>query len=243
MLSLKSVFVDYHVVDMLVLVLLAIIWGYLSKVNPNRLFIPKRDPRCTYPHYDSGITELANLCVVIIVPFSIYILIYISFKLNFNTNYIIPFDILGLFCAHLGSIFLTNILVNCVKLQVGRPRPDFFSVLGPNATSEINCPEDLSLKQFHEEFKSFPSGHSASAMCGSLFFVLFLNKAITSNQQWVFILLNLPLIYPIIIGCTRITEHRHHTDDVVMGLFLGTILPISFYLTRIQNVFTTTVKP
>ena len=228
--TLKEVFIDYHLLDFIVLLILAFLWGWLNRVNPRRLFVPQRDSRCSYPHYNSGISEFSNLIIVTVLPLFVYFLLYILMKCNVYLEYLKPFDLLLVIIGHLGTLCMANIVANVLKIQVGRPRPDFFSVLGTNATSEAMCPKEVPKKDFNEEFKSFPSGHSASAMCGTLFFILFLNTVIKSNQFWEKTLVFSLLIYPVIIGSTRITQHRHHPDDVIMGLFIGFIFPVLYYI-------------
>lgn len=239
----KELFLDYHLIDFLVLVVLMIVWLVLTKIKPNRLFVPKKDPRCSYPHYNHGISETQNLIIVVVVPYIAYSIIYLLFKLNVTMKYFRKFDFLFLLASHGICICVTNIIVNIIKIQVGRPRPDFFSVLGPTANADVDLPPDLPAKKFYEQFKSFPSGHSASASCGSVFFVLFLQCGQISNQVWVFVIICTIMIYPIAIGCTRITQHRHHPDDVIMGLFIGFLVSAIFFLGSQNSLFTETIKP
>ena len=243
MVTAKEIFIDYHLLDFVILIILMIVWAFMNNVTPKRLFVPKKDPRCNYPHYNSGITETQNLIVVIGVPLAIYTLLYILLKLKENLEYLKNFDFLLVIIGHIGSVVISNIIANIVKLQVGRPRPDFFTVLGNGATSETICPEEFDKKTFDEEFKSFPSGHSASAMSGTLFLILFLSKVIKSKQFWVkFLILSL-FIYPYIVGCTRITQYRHHPDDVIMGLFIGSTLPVVYFLTCSDDIYCSEVFP
>ena len=243
MISAKELFIDYHLLDFFILIILMVVWAYMNRVTPKRLFIPKKDPRFNYPHYNSGITETQNLIVVLAVPLVIYTLLYILLKVGVNLKYLKNFDFLLVIIGHVGSIVVSNIFANILKLQVGRPRPDFFTVLGSDATSEIICPDDFDKKAFNEEFKSFPSGHSASAMSGTLFLILFLSKAIRSKQFWVKFLILLLFIYPYMVGSTRITQYRHHPDDVIMGLFVGSTLPVVYFLTCSDDIFCSKVFP
>lgn len=243
MVSAKEVFIDYYLIDFIILIILIVVWTYLNRINPKHLYIPKGDSRNSYPHYNSGITETQNLLYVVGIPYGIYILIYILFKAKCKINYFREFDFLLTILLHMASITISNIIANIIKIQVGRPRPDFFAVLGENATAESMCPEEMTRKTFNEEFKSFPSGHSATAMSGSLFLILFLMNGITVHNLWIKILILCLFLYPFIIGCTRITEHRHHTDDVIMGFFIGAIFPIIFFISDKDVIFRNIIFP
>jgi diacylglycerol diphosphate phosphatase/phosphatidate phosphatase len=243
MVTAKEFFVDYHFIDFIVLAVLAVVWFFMNRMTPRRLYVPKKDPRCSYPHYNTGITETQNLIIVLVTPLSVYLFLYILLKARVELKFIKKFDLFLVIIGHFGSVVVSNIFANIIKLQVGRPRPDFFTVLGPNATSESLCPEDLSKKEFDEEFKSFPSGHSASAMSGTLFLAIFLLKAIKSKQFWLKLLVLSLFVYPYIIGCTRITQYRHHPDDVIMGFFIGSAVPIVYFLTCSDDMFCAELFP
>lgn len=156
---------------------------------------------------------------------------------------LIPFDFILVLVGHSGCIIVANILSNIIKLQVGRPRPDFFAVLGIQANSETAMPDDMPVKNYIECFKSFPSGHTTSASCGTLFLVLFLQHGINSNQFTVFFLKLLPLLYAFYIGAMRITEHRHHIEDVLAGMIIGFIIPGCFFAGQHDRIFLSAPKP
>ena len=235
MVSAGFVFFDCHLLDILVLIIIGIGWFYTQNLNPNRLFVPKHDPRCSYPHYDSGIKERDNLLICISVPYVFYLIIYFIGKYS-STSIIFPFDLIQVLVGHIGSIFISNLLANCIKIQVGRPRPDFFAMLGDDFGAEDQQPSCLSRKAFNEQFKSFPSGHSTTAASGCLFFSIFLAKSIKTNQMSIFMLKSIPIIYMFYIGCTRITEHRHHFEDVLCGFLIGIIFP-PLYFYGMHSIF------
>lgn len=243
MVSAKEVFVDYHLIDFIIVIILCIFWYLLQNANPNRLYVPKRDPRCSYPHYDTGMKEATNLIIVIAIPYVVYTILYVILKTKGIMNGLIPFDYLFVLIGHFGCLVLGNILGNILKLQVGRPRPDFFDVLGINANSETQQPEHLTNKQYVECFKSFPSGHTISASCGVLFFIIFISKCVITDQFWIFFLKMCPILYTFYIASMRITEHRHHFEDVLAGLVIGFLFPITFFFAASDHVFIAKVKP
>lgn len=242
MISASDVFFDYHLLDIFFLVLLMYVWSILNKVNPKRLYIPKKDSRCLYPKINGGITEQQNLIIVIVVPIVVYTIIYVLMKCNVPIQFK-PFDFLLTTIAHITCICLSNIIIAIIKAQVGKARPDFFDTLGSEANAEMDQPKKVTDKEFTEEFKSFASGHSTSASSGSIFLVLFLNSGINYNQAWANTITFLPLIYTFYIGGTRIKHHRHHTEDVLMGIFIGAIFPVLFFLGFKNALFGTETKP
>ena len=243
MVTAKAVFVDYHLVDIIFLGILSAIWTCLQRGNPNRLFVPKRDPRCSYPHYDSGIKEFTNLIICVIIPYIVYTIMYVIIKVEGVLTGMVPFDFIYALVGHAGCVIIANVVANILKLQVGRPRPDFFAVLGVQANSETGIPDDMSVKAYHECFKSFPSGHTTTAASGCLFLVLFLQNGVIINQFTVFFLECVPLMYTFYIGAMRITEHRHHFEDVLAGMIIGFLFPICFFLGQRDRLFTEVILP
>lgn len=243
MVSAKEVFFDYHLLDFIVLLILCFFWQLLQNANPNHMFVPKCDSRFSYPHYDSGIKEFTNLLIVIAIPYIAYTILYVILKTKGIMNGLIPFDYLFVLIGHAGCIILGNILGNILKLQIGRPRPDFFDVLGIDANSETQKPEHLSIKEYLECFKSFPSGHTISASCGVLFFIIFISKAVVTDQFWIYFLKMCPILYTFYIASMRITEHRHHFEDVIAGLIIGFLFPIAFFAGASQHIFIDKVMP
>ena len=239
----RELFLDYHLVDFILLIILCVFWYLLQNANPNRLYVPKKDPRCSYPHYDLGMKESTNLAIVVIIPLVIYTILYVILKTKGVMNGMVPFDYLYVIVGHLGCIVLTNILANILKLQVGRPRPDFYDSLGINANSETPPPEGMSTKKYIECFKSFPSGHTGSASSGCLFFILFLQKAIINDQFWIYFLKMCPILYNFYIAAMRITEHRHHIEDVLAGLIIGFLFPLVFFMGSQEHLFIQNVFP
>jgi phosphatidate phosphatase len=180
---------------------------------------------------------------MILLPGIIYIILYSILKTIGVMNGLIPFDFLYVVVGHIGCIFMANILSNIIKLQVGRPRPDFFDVLGINANCETPQPEELSHKDYIECFKSFPSGHTVTASSGVMFLVLFLQYEVVSDQITVFFLKMLPFCWTFYVAAMRVTEHRHHIDDVLAGMIIGFLFPIVFFQGQKERLFPPETKP
>lgn len=236
MVNASEYFFDFHFLDIIVLCLLLVVWFFIYKVPPKRLFIPRNDSRCSYPHYESGITEKQNLLISIIIPCIFYAIFYILTK--FTELKIQSFDFIAIVLSHGYVIVIANIFSCVLKVQVGRPRPDFYHVLGQDATHESNCPENIKRREFYDEFKSFPSGHSTTACSAVTYFMYFINYTINTKQIFVFGILFLLFLYPLMIAATRITYHRHHPSDVTMGLFIGFSVSTVLFLCYKNTIFT-----
>jgi membrane-associated phospholipid phosphatase len=85
---------------------------------------------------------------------------------------LVPIDFLHVVIGHVSCILMGNILSNILKLQIGRPRPDFFDVLGNSAGSQTLMPEDMTRKTYIECFNSFPSGDPVTASSGTMYRVV-----------------------------------------------------------------------
>jgi membrane-associated phospholipid phosphatase len=76
-----------------------------------------------------------------------------------------------------------------------------------------------------------------------MYFVLFLQHAIISDQFTVYFLKTLPFCYTFYIGAMRITEHRHHFEDVLAGMIIGFLFPVVFFLGQNARLFPPAVRP
>ncbi|RUS82685.1 hypothetical protein EGW08_009522, partial [Elysia chlorotica] len=143
-------------------------------------------------------------------------------------------------CYQLLAIFTfgaasTHFLTNLSKYSVGRLRPHFLDVCKPNLIlindtsryiDEDVCTGDPD--RITEARLSFPSGHSSMSMYCAVFFILYLQKRFTFSG----IFLLRPLFQVAIFGVgvytglTRITDYKHHWDDVLAGGVLGILLAI-----------------
>ncbi|KAJ7104092.1 phosphatidic acid phosphatase type 2/haloperoxidase [Mycena belliarum] len=131
-----------------------------------------------------------------------------------------------------------------VRVNVGRPRPDFIARCNPfaNATNghffglanvTTVCQTSVTDDLIKEGMRSFFSGHACLSAAGlgfvSLYwagkFHLFNRKSYTSKSWLVFS----PLMVSIYICITRVTDHRHHWEDVTVGFFLGILSSYVFY--------------
>jgi len=229
---------DLHIGDLVFLLIIGIFWLWMANLTPNESFIPENDPMCQYPYKNMGLRGSTNLAICSGIPISLYVLLYIISKNNPSYSYILPFDLIEAIVFHLGSIFFAGIINHYLKLKVGRPRPDFYEFTQKIKDSHIRKEEMIK-----ESFKSFPSGHSCTASSSCCFLSIFLCKIINVSSYLGVALKLTPMFYSIYIGCMRITEHRHHIDDVLAGLFIGILVSVLMIFGGYRSIFTQSLKP
>ncbi|KAJ7170736.1 phosphatidic acid phosphatase type 2/haloperoxidase [Mycena crocata] len=175
----------------------------------------------------------------------VYILVF-SYVLLVISNLLLSRNMWDLHHALLGltvSFSLIGTFVEIVRISIGRPRPDFIARCNPfdNATNAhlfglanlTVCQTPVTDPLIKDGMRSFFSGHACLSAAGlgfnSLYWAgklqLFNQRSYTSKAWLVFA----PLMVAIYIGITRITDHRHHWEDVVMGFFTGLFPTYVFY--------------
>jgi len=133
---------------------------------------------------------------------------------------------------------VTNLFTDIGKVTVGGLRPYFLTVCKPNVTL-ANCSQGFvtgdvctgNPKDILEARFSFPSAHSSFSAFSMVFLVLYLESAMPTKRtnlvkpfaQVTFISL------AILCALSRIFDYWHHWSDVLVGLFLGTI--VAFFIT------------
>ncbi|XP_075433718.1 phospholipid phosphatase 3-like isoform X2 [Ascaphus truei] len=138
---------------------------------------------------------------------------------------------------------LSQSLTNTAKLSAGRLRPNFLSVCRPEALNctmgyiqSYRCTGDSGAVT--EARKSFYSGHASFAMYSMMYLSFYLQSWLT----WRGARLLRPLLQFVLIivalytGLSRISDHRHHPSDVVVGFLQGALVAywVAFH---ISNMF------
>lgn len=138
--------------------------------------------------------------------------------------------------AVLGAVMVTEAL----KLSVGRLRPDFREryvraacggVIEVDVELDCESVDDgfvIEREDLYDGMKSFPSGHSASSFAAATFLAL----AVGSEHVWG--AATPEWVRPIgaasvaallggagFIAATRLSDHRHHFEDVAVGAAIG----------------------
>ncbi|KAG0349138.1 hypothetical protein BG005_011128 [Podila minutissima] len=144
---------------------------------------------------------------------------------------------------------LVMIVTDSIKIAVGRPRPDFLdrclsiydndaagTPVGPLtdpinmlSTSAICTRQDL----LRDGFKSFPSGHSSFSFGGLAFLAMYLAGKLHLFDERGHIYKSLVVLAPIIgaslIATSRVSDYRHHWEDVTVGSFIGAVAAVFSY--------------
>ncbi|PWN21753.1 acid phosphatase/Vanadium-dependent haloperoxidase [Microstroma glucosiphilum] len=146
---------------------------------------------------------------------------------------------LGLLLTH--GITLT--VTTCVKISVGRTRPDFIDRCQPpvgavdpvpyGLNSEAICTTSLDSALIKDGFRSFPSGHSSAAFAGLTFLTWFLAGHFhlfgDRARVWVSWIVATPPLGACLIAISRLMDNRHHPTDVIAGAILGAVVASSIY--------------
>lgn len=120
---------------------------FIRKILPDEIWMYR------YPNVSSYVPTTILWPLVCFVPVVFIIL-----------NFLITKDVLDFksaLLAHTLGIGLNGVIVDIIKITVGRPRPDFFWRCFPDGVmnSEMICTGDKYLVM--DGRKSFPSGHSS----------------------------------------------------------------------------------
>ncbi|KAF9434450.1 hypothetical protein BGZ76_007990, partial [Entomortierella beljakovae] len=152
---------------------------------------------------------------------------------------------LGLFLAQA----LVLIVTDSVKIAVGRPRPDFLdrclslydNTIDGTPLDLLSDPTNIlsnssictRTELLRDGFKSFPSGHSSFSFGGLGFLSMYLAGKIHLFDERGHIYKSLvvlaPLILAALIATSRVSDYRHHWQDVTAGSALGGIFAVFAY--------------
>ena len=142
---------------------------------------------------------------------------------------------LGL-CSSVGCAFA---FVCLVKAQVGRLRPDFLARCMP---VDGACTGDALVVE--EGRRSFPSGHSAISFSGLAYLTLVLLACVwhtptpRAGTLWKTIFVSLPWLLALWIALTRLQDHWHHWQDVLVGSLIGHVAAYACFRLRFYPVST-----
>ena len=117
--------------------------------------------------------------------------------------------------------------VQVIKHLMGRVR---FRALDETYSEFTNF---LTIREFlgglnGDDFKSFPSGHTASAAC---LLTSFLIPMKLSNKKWIsYLTLSASVIYTVLIAVSRVCIGAHYASDVLFGFGITTICFVLSYM-------------
>ncbi|KAF7312373.1 Diacylglycerol pyrophosphate phosphatase 1 Short-DGPP phosphatase [Mycena indigotica] len=202
--------------------------------------IPDFDLTDTSIQHSFVAKEVFSNMALLYIVISCYVLLVTSNLILSRNMWDLHHALLGLTVA----FAVTGTTVQIVKITVGRPRPDFIARCNPfsNATNShlfglANvtgvCQTAVTDPLIKDGMRSFFSGHSCLSSAGLSYNSLYLaGKLQLFNQRgftfkhW---LVFSPLMLSIWVCITRITDHRHHFEDVTLGFFFGLLPAYIFY--------------
>ncbi|KAJ2314997.1 hypothetical protein H4S02_001040 [Coemansia sp. RSA 2611] len=222
--------------DYAVLVVMAILWGLLSKVKPFHRDFSLTDKTIQYPYKPDSVPFYAAVLLCLVFPLVVIALWAGAVRRSFHD---LNSGILGLCMA----LVLNMMITNTVKNLAGRLRPDFISrcnldidtVKEPAIgllTSAVCRPQDDSV--FDDGMRSFPSGHTSFSFAGLTFLSLWLaghqHIGDRRGRTYKSFVCLVPLVAAMLVGVSRTKDYRHHWQDVLGGAILGFLMGWFGYL-------------
>ncbi|XP_023603761.1 phospholipid phosphatase 2 isoform X4 [Myotis lucifugus] len=149
---------------------------------------------------------------------------------NFNNYLAAVYKVLGTF---LFGAAVSQSLTDLAKYMIGRLRPNFLAVCDPD-WSRVNCSVYVQVEKVcrgspanvTESRLSFYSGHSSFGMYCMVFLALY----VQARLCWKWARLLRPTVqfflvaFALYVGYTRVSDHKHHWSDVLVGLLQGALV-------------------
>jgi len=219
------------------------------------------DETLRHPYRDSTVPTWALIVASYGLPTIVFSLVETSRlkrSATFNWTRFLR-DIYGVLGIFVFGSLVTQLLTDTSKYTIGRLRPHFLTVCRPNVTLtstevcgvtgaptyvvDYDCLGEEGLEEaererrLHDARLSFVSGHASLSTYSMTYTVLYLQRGMGSRD--------FRLVKPLIqVGCvlfafftclTRVSDYKHHPEDVVGGALLGgglAFLSHSFLLAR-----------
>lgn len=202
---------------------------YFRKIQPEEFWL-YRYPRTPsyYPGYLLWITILG-------VPTFVATVYFIKYRDKTDWQQ----AILGVVL----SIYLTASVTNCIKLAVGRPRPDFLERCFPDGkiNNELKCKGHAA--DVIQGYKSFPSGHSSFAFSSFGYVALYIAGKCQCftlkgrGHAYKLCMVVIPLVWATLIAASRTADFHHHWQDVIVGSILGLVISYICYRQYYPSVY------
>ncbi|XP_028025242.1 phospholipid phosphatase 2-like isoform X1 [Bombyx mandarina] len=201
------------------------------------------DPALSFPHTGDTFSISLVAAITVIVPFfvlwAVEAMLYQDDEYNMKKRKMLASaKTAGLiYRDYIYGAVVNLTILEVVKCVVGTPRPTFFDLCQPDKALTCNDSEYVSSykctsTQYSrylqiDSSRSFPSAHaSLSVYCG-LFLAWYLQRRAFSwhNRSVLLIPLAqvLALVYAAVCSLSRLTDHRHHWWDVLVGGLMGVL--------------------
>ncbi|KAJ8324619.1 hypothetical protein BDV3_004952 [Batrachochytrium dendrobatidis] len=248
-----------------VLILLGIWYALknLHPIQPSTTPDPSTNPEVQYPIYSKE--DIINDQLLVFIAYGLPVLahailsalavvVYTRFQ---KTRPLSTMAALGIYthtvhtyALALGvSVLMTSVVTDCLKVWVGRLRPDFAARCQWSAAIE-DCTGNA--RMVAKGRRSFPSGHSSNAFSGMTFLALWVAymsglifhssaKRFNKHISWEYVHITslwigkylgiassiipfAPMLLATYVATSRIEQHVHHPTDVITGGVIGMVV-------------------
>ncbi|XP_026739870.1 phospholipid phosphatase 2-like isoform X2 [Trichoplusia ni] len=224
----------------LLLFILVLVWLFELGVIPfHKSGFYCNDPDISFPFHGDTVTGEFLMASVFLLPLVVVFMtefIFLDSEIDCGSRFCRTLkNTFHLYRAYIFG-FIVNIgIVEVMKGIMGNPRPTFMVLCEPDAAktckdseyvSEFTCTSTKysSMLQM-DASRSFPSGHASQSVNCGLFIAWYLQRrAFNWRSRSVFavpVLQLCCLAYAATCSLTRITDHRHHWWDVLVGTVIG----------------------
>jgi phosphatidate phosphatase len=230
----------YAVPDLIALMIELVLFTVMSLLiwlEPE--YVPPGDFLSSYPTHDSTVSS--TMLFVYTVGSFVIVLFGLQLVARYFPDWITPFNPWAAAWLWCGQLLLTLTFSQFFKYYVGRPRPDLYVQCGPDA--QYDTCRSLTGMTLDNQFMSWPSGHASSSFGGFLFVALFLKVAIPTDYALVSTLAVLVTTVAFWIGATRISDYKHHSDDVTAGFFMAAFVDAMLWYRGYKRIFPKAKEP
>ncbi|KAK8848233.1 hypothetical protein M9Y10_019289 [Tritrichomonas musculus] len=223
-------------INLIPAILSIVLWTVATYIKLKPLYVPPYDSLSQFPKKGKNTVSNSHVIIINFVLFVVLVIIFFFLNFKFPKKFFRCFSPLTAIYAMTTAVCLTGFFTNVLKMYVGRPRPDMYAWCKSETAQYETCTNIKKSKQ-KGEFVSWPSGHSSNAMSGCLFICLFLQKVISTRKLWWSTFCSLFLFGAVYVACSRIRDYRHHTDDILAGLFIGFAVTIFVWQRSYKDIF------
>ncbi|GLC75910.1 hypothetical protein PLESTF_001705100 [Pleodorina starrii] len=213
----------------------------LEKAKPRHVYVLEETLYLhSYPHKDNTVPSWTVPVYGLLGPL---VLLFVSSRFVARRPWI---ELARLWAALALAFFMTGAITNCLKLPVGRLRPNFVKTCWPNGTLVFQnrdqwggyavCDPRVSEGDAEEIRKSWPSGHSSLSAAGLGFTTYYLlgqlrpfSAAACEGRLWRLTVALLPSFGAVAVAVTRVLDYWHFTSDALTGLAIGFITAFVVY--------------
>lgn len=179
-----------------------------------------------YPYTGETINSTQVGIFIILIPCLIILSVAIAFPRKS--------DLFLAYLSFIETLAVTLLITEVLKVTVARPRPNYFSYCGYDAsTQQCHGPD----KYKRDAKLSFPSGHSSNSFSSATWIVLWLTHFFPQTQIWWILLKLIPIGLAAYVAATRITDYMHHVSDVVAGTLIGICVGTFIFMSQQSRIF------